>query len=122
MAGDVTLLFNMINSLRLVVIACVLVVTGQALAQAPMPPALSQQKRTPIVSKPVRLTPPPAKPAPSSSAAKKPKTPPKPALKVFQRKREKLNFIGGDRVLIVGDGLLEKAQNVEVEREPVGLG
>jgi putative heme-binding domain-containing protein len=100
----------MMNSLRLVVVACVLAVTGQALGQEQKPPASPQPKRTPIVSKPVRLTPPPANPAPSSSAVKKPKAPRKPGLKVFQRKSDKLNFIGGDRVLIVGDGLLDQAQ------------
>ncbi|MBC8244071.1 MAG: c-type cytochrome [Verrucomicrobia bacterium] len=95
------------------IVACVLAAPGQALGQAPEPP---QPKRKPVASKPVRLTPPPAKPkplakpVPSSGAVKTPKPPPKPALKVFPRKREKFNFIGGDRVLLVGDGLIEQAQ------------
>ena len=95
----------MINVFRLVIVACVLAVPGQALGQAPESP---KPKRKPIVSKPVRLTPPPTtpKPVPSSGAAKTLKPPPKPALKVFPRKREKLNFIGGDRVILVGEGLI----------------
>ena len=99
----------MINIFRLVIVACVLAVPAEALGQAPESP---KPKRKPIVSKPVRLTPPPTKPkpVPTSGAAKTPKPPPKPALKVFPRKREKLNFIGGDRVILVGDGLIEQAQ------------
>ncbi|MDP7293281.1 MAG: GDSL-type esterase/lipase family protein, partial [Verrucomicrobiota bacterium] len=74
------------KSIRLVFAACAIAVTSQALGQAPKPPV-------PLVG-----------------AAKKPKSPPKPALKSFPRKAQRLNFIGGDRVLLVGDGLIELAQ------------
>ena len=74
------------KSIRLVFAACAIAVTGQALGQAPKPPV------------------------PPVGAAKKPKSPPKPALKSFPRKAQRLNFIGGDRVLLVGDGLIELAQ------------
>ena len=72
---------------RSILFACAIAVTGQVLGQAPQ---LKKQN----VSKPVRLT------APA----------PKPALKVFRPKSEKLVFIDGDRVMLIGDGLIEQMQ------------
>ena len=51
-----------------------------------------------------------SKPVPLAGTAAKPKLPPKPALKVFRPKSEKLVFIGGDRVMLIGDGLIEQMQ------------
>ena len=94
-----------------VLLACATAVTGQALGQAPQP---KKQK----ISKPVLLTAPAPKPIPKKSSkavpfsgtAAKPKSPPKPALKVFRPKSEKLGFISGDRVMLIGDGLIEQMQ------------
>ncbi|MDB4808208.1 GDSL-type esterase/lipase family protein, partial [Verrucomicrobia bacterium] len=102
------------KSSRLILFACAIAVTGQALAQAPKP--LQPKKQN--VSKPVRLTAPVpkpkpkqiSKPVPLAGTAAKPKLPPKPALKVFRPKSEKLVFIGGDRVMLIGDGLIEQMQ------------
>ncbi|MBL4641814.1 MAG: hypothetical protein JKX86_08345, partial [Verrucomicrobiales bacterium] len=96
---------------RSILFACAIAVTGQALGQAPQP-----KKQN--VSKPVRLTAPAPKPKPKQTSkpvplagtAAKPKSPPKPALKVFRPKSEKLVFIGGDRVMLIGDGLIEQMQ------------
>ena len=94
-----------------VLLACATAVTGQALGQAPQP---KKQK----ISKPVLLTAPAPKPIPKKSSkavpfsgtAAKPKSPPKPALKVFRPKSQKLGFISGDRVMLIGDGLIEQMQ------------
>ncbi|MBT3615235.1 MAG: hypothetical protein HN524_04545, partial [Verrucomicrobia bacterium] len=102
------------KSSRLILFACAIAVTGQALGQAPKP--LQPKKQN--VSKPVRLTAPAPKPKPKQTSkpvplagtAAKPKLPPKPALKVFRPKSEKLVFIGGDRVMLIGDGLIEQMQ------------
>ncbi len=99
----------------MVLTACAIAVADQALGQAPTPPVPPQSKKR-NVSKPVRLNPPPAKPrqatkpVPPAGPAVKPKSPPKPALKSFLRKTQKLNLIGGDQVLLIGDGLVEQAQ------------
>ena len=85
------------------------------LGQTTKPPLVTQSKK-PIVSKPVRLVPPPSKSKqdvklePSTGVPKKSKRLSGPVLKTFLRKTEKLNFIDGDRVLMVGDGLIEQAQ------------
>ncbi len=103
------------KSLHLVLAACAIAVTGQALGQAPKTTVTPKPKK-PIVSKPVRLTPPPSKPKPSGKpvpsvgTTKKPKSSPKPALKSFPRKSEKFILIGGDRVMLIGDGLIEQMQ------------
>ena len=102
------------KSFRLILFACAIAVTGQAFGQAPKP--LQPKKQN--VSKPVRLTAPAPKPKPKQTSkpvplagtAAKPKLPPKPALKVFRPKSEKLVFIGGDRVMLIGDGLIEQMQ------------
>ena len=103
------------KSFRLVLTASAIAVAGQALGQAQKPPVPPQPKKQ-NVSKPVRLKPPPAKPkqatkpVPLTGPAVKSKSPPKPALKPFPRKTQKLNFIGGDQVLLIGDGLVEQAK------------
>ena len=96
---------------RSILFACAIAVTGQVLGQAPQ---LKKQN----VSKPVRLTasapkPKPkqaSKPVPLAGTAAKPKSPPKPTLKAFRPKSEKLVFIDGDRVMLIGDGLIEQMQ------------
>ena len=42
----------------------------------------------------------------------KPKQASIPALKPFPRKTQKLNFVDGDQILLVGDGLIEQAQKL----------
>jgi len=86
---------------------------GYQLPKPPVPPALpqpSQQK----VSKPISLGD-AAKPVSKSvdlNKRVKSKSPssPKRKLKSFPRKQEKLNLIGGDQILFVGDGLIEQMQ------------
>ena len=94
-----------------------LAVLSQALGQAPKSAAAAKPKQQ-NVSKPVRLTAPApkskpkqvSKPVPFAGAPLKPKAPPKPKLKAFMPKSKKLTFIGGDRVMLLGDGLIEQMQ------------
>ncbi len=115
MADKPIFCINTMKSFHLVFTAFAIALTTQAIGQAPKRPVPAQPKKQ-IVSKPVRLTPQPAKPkqatnpVPATSTAAKPKLPPKPAIKPFPRKTQKLNFIGGDQVLLIGDGLVEQAQ------------
>ena len=94
-----------------VLLACAIGIIGQALGQAPQP-----KKQN--ISKPVLLAAPAPKPKPKQASkaiplvgtTAKPKSPPKPALKVFRPKSGKLEFINGDRVMLIGDGLIEQMQ------------
>ena len=119
--------------IRFLYFAVAISIAGQALGQAPKPPVPKElpQPKQQTVSKPVPLnvapkpTPPKAKPPAASKPvplgqATKPKTKPsrKPAtslkprrtLKSFPRKQKKLNLIGGDQIMLVGDGLIEQMQ------------
>ena len=119
--------------IRFLYFAVAISIAGQALGQAPKPPVPKElpKPKQQTVSKPVPLkvapkpTPPKAKsPAASKPVplgqATKPKTKPsrKPAtslkprrtLKSFPRKQKKLNLIGGDQIMLVGDGLIEQMQ------------
>ena len=101
-------------------------VIGYQLPKPPVPPSLPQPKQE-KVSKPVPLggaAKSTSEPVPLGGAAKpvskpakvkkelksKPSNKPKRKLKSFPRKQKKLNLIGGDQILLVGDGLIEQMQ------------
>ena len=86
---------------HLIFTACAFAVLTQVLGQTPNPPVTLQPKKK-SVSNPVRLTLPTVKPKQATM----------PALKPFPRKTQKLNFISGDQVLLVGDGLIEQTQKL----------
>ncbi len=103
--------------IRFLFCAIVLVVCSQVVGyQSPKPPvpsALPQPKQQ-KVSKPISLgdaVRPESKTIdPNKEQNRKPSIIPKRKLKSFPKKQEKLNLIGGDNVLFVGDGLIEQMQ------------
>ena len=74
-------------------------------APKPTPP----KAKPPAASKPVPLgqaTKPKTKPSRKPATSLKPRR----TLKSFPRKQKKLNLIGGDQIMLVGDGLIEQMQ------------
>ena len=121
------------STTRILFFVGAITIASQALGQAPKPPvpAPLQQPKKQKVSKPISLSDAPkaSKPVPlggKAPAASKPvplgqATKPKPRkaamslkpkrkLKSFPRKQKKLNLIGGDQIMLVGDGLIEQMQ------------
>ena len=96
--------------LNVVLVFCSQVVGYQS-PQPPVPSALPQPKQQ-KVSKPISLSDASKSETKSDDLNKgqqrKPSVSSTRKLKSFPRKQEKLNFIGGDNVLFVGDGLIEQ--------------
>ena len=98
--------------LNVVLVFCSQVVGYQS-PQPPVPSALPQPKQQ-KVSKPISFSDASKTETKSDDLKKAQKRKPSVSstrkLKSFPRKQEKLNFIGGDNVLFVGDGLIEQMQ------------